>query len=188
MGTHQQRQGVKRRVAGDPDRRFLLGKAADPRFSSVGGNLYRVIFQVGHVALVGGRASGTHFLQRHHHLHHVHLRHHFHRFRRGDGGGNGNNIFPTDVDIHQHSGDLQRVELHGVLGLSHVNGVVGNETVDHVELGAALTVQLNNTTIFHLHRRRWIVGAFHGYQPLFRPFANQPILIYRPLRKHFESF
>ncbi|MNI52657.1 hypothetical protein D3C73_1074570 [compost metagenome] len=151
LRTNQQRQRVKRRIAGDAYGRFLLGKTTDPRLGGIGGNLHRVIFQVGDVTLVRGCASGAHFLQRHHHFHHVHFCHHLHRFRRGDGGGNGNNLFPTDVDIHQHSGDVQRVKLHCPFGFRDVNRVVSNKTVNHVELCTIFTVQFHNTAIFHLH-------------------------------------
>ncbi len=140
------------------------------------------------MALVGGRSAGAHLLQRHHHLHHVHLRHDFNRFGRRDGGGDGDDLLPADVDIHQHAGYLQRLQTHRLLRALNVDRVVGDKPVDHIKLVPALAVQLDDPTVFHFDRRDRVKGAFHGDQSLFRPLANQPVLIDGALGQYCKSF
>ncbi|CRI80500.1 Uncharacterised protein [Salmonella enterica subsp. enterica serovar Typhi] len=188
LRADQQRDGVERRVACYRNRGFLFVKPAPCAFGGIGGNLHRVILDVGDVRLLRRRAACAHFLHRHHHLNHVHMRNHFNNFRRGHGGGQRNDFAALDVRIAEHVSQLDRIHRHHFFGAVQVDAVAGDKVVDQVEFANRFSVQLGHRAVNDFNRRFWIVRAFHRDKAFFDPLLNEAVLIHRAFRQCFKSF
>lgn len=92
------------------------------------------------------------------------------------------------MNIHQHTGYFHRLQAHCLLCALNVDRVIGDKPVDHVKLLPAFAVQFDDQTVFHFYGRDRVKGAVHGDQPLFRPLANQPVLIDGALGQYCKSF
>ena len=188
LRAHQQRDGVKRRIARYRNRGFLFVKSAPCAFGGVGGNLYRVIFDVGDVGLLGRGAASAHFLHRHHHLDHVHMRNHFDDFRRRHRGGQRDDFAAFDVRIAQHIGQLDRIHRHHFFSAVQIDAVAGDEVVDQVKFAYRFPVQLGYRAVNDFNRRFRVVRAFHCDKAFFDPLFNEAVLIHRAFRQCFKSF
>ena len=188
LRADQQRDGVERRVARYRNGGFLFVKSAPCAFGGVGGNLYRVIFDVGDVRLLGWGAAGAHFLHRHHHLNDVHMRNHFDNFCRRHRGGQRDDFAAFNVRIAQHVGQLNRIHRHHFFGAIQVNAVAGDKVVDQVKIAHRFPVQLGHRAVNDFYRRFRIVRAFHRDKAFFDPLLNEAVLIHRAFRQCFKSF
>ena len=188
LGAHEQGHGVEGGVTGDGHGGLHLGEAADAGLGGIRRDLNRVVAHVGDVALVGGHHAGAHLGHAHHDLHDVQLAYDLGQLGGGQGQGDVQDLLTGDVDVHDLAGDLQGIHGHGLLRVAQADGVVGDEGVEHIEIGAALAVHLGDDAVLNLDAGLGVEGAVHGDQAHLRPLLYVAVLIDRTGGQNFKTF
>ena len=66
--------------------------------------------------------------------------------------------------------------------------MVGDEGIEHIEIGAALAVHLGDDAVLNLDAGLGVEGAVHGDQAHLRPLLYVAVLIDRTGGQNFKTF
>jgi hypothetical protein len=139
------------------------------------------------VTLVGRREPGPHLGNGHHHFEHRHRADDLGDLRRCHRRGQLDHVSARDVDVHELAGEVEGVHLGHCLGVLQPDAVVGDEGVDHVEIGTLLAIELDNLAALDANRRLGVVRAVHGHESNLRPFGYEPVLVDGPGVKRLKT-
>ena len=118
--------------------------------------------------LVGRPPAGAEPPEREHHLHRLEDGGH----PREPGGRQPtrkpDEVLAWDVDVDEAAGELCVGEPHRLRGDLEVEAVLGDEAVDHVEVGGGPPVHLDDAAVLDDEARLGIVRARHGDEPELR--------------------
>ena len=159
LRADEDRQRVQRRVARDADGRLELGEAARGRLGGVGGEQRRVLLQVRDVRLVGRRMPRAQLLQREHQLDRVEHPDHAREPRGRQAAREADELGPRDVDVDESARDLRRRRAAAASAATSRSSRARQEVVEHVPLGRAAPVQLDDASVLDDERRRRVVRA-----------------------------
>lgn len=188
LRSHQDCQGIERRVASHTDGRLNLREAAPRGLGGVGREQRRMLLAIGNMSLVGGRATGAHLCQPHHHFQHIHLLDDLHQFCRRTAAHHFQNLGSRHVNIHDHVRDLAGRCAHDARGCLQAERVFGDEKINQVKGLPPHTVHLHHSPVFDLQTRPWIKRTVAGDQAGFRPGLDKRFAVNGAFSKSLKTF
>jgi len=177
LGAHEDRQRIQRRIPGNAHGGLILGESPQGRLRRIGCQQRGVFSPIRHVGLVGRCAAHAHLAEGDHHLQDVEVPDDLDQLGRRAAGNQPDHLSPWDIDIHQHVRQALRRRGHGLRRYSEVQGVHGDEQIQHIHRIAGNAVHLDDSAVRDGQRRLGVERAVGGNEPYLGPLMDLGVLL-----------